>query len=276
MDSPDYFLGHSEAETRRLILQGVILRPATERLLREAGLVQGMRVLDVGCGAGDVAMIASRIVGPTGAVVGLDQDETTIAGAADRATRAGLDIQFHAAAVQDRPELGRFDLAVGRLVLFHSVDPVAFVRDVASHVGPGGVVAFHEALPDPCLQHLSSSPLWNRVWAEGNRTVRASMPNHDVALRLVETFVEAGLERPHIFCDVAVDGGAQSPFYEWGALTAASVLPFLEKNGFASAAEWDVPTLEGRLREEAVTRNSQLMFMPSFCAHARKPTHALT
>ena len=270
MAKTDYFLGYSEAETRRLILQGEILRPATERLLREAGLAPGMRVLDVGCGAGDVAMIASRIVGSSGAVVGVDQDAKSIAGAADRAKRAGLDVQFHAAQVEDRPDLGHFDLAVGRLVLFHSADPVAFVRDVAFHVRPGGTVAFHEALPDPCLQHLSSSPLWNRVWEEGNKTVKAAMPNHDVALRLVETFNEASLERPRLFCDVAMDSGPDSPFYEWGALASASVLPYLEKNGIATAAEWDIPTLEERMRDEAVRRNSQLMFMPSVCVHARK------
>ena len=271
MANTDYFLGYSEAETRRLILQGEILRPATERLLRDAGLAVGMRVLDVGCGAGDVAMIASRIVGPSGAVVGMDQDAASIAGAAHRARRAGLDIRFLEARVEDRPDFGQFDLAVGRLVLFHSADPVAFVRDVASHVRPGGTVAFHEAFPDPCLQHFSSSPLWNRVWTEGNKAVRAAMPNHDVALRLTETFCEAGLEPPRIFCDVVVDGGPASPFYEWGALTSASVLPYLEKRGIATAAEWDIPTLEKRLRDEAVARNSQLLFMPSFCAHARAP-----
>ena len=270
MAKTDYFMGYSDVETRRLILQGEILRPATERLLREAGLAPGMRVLDVGCGAGDVAMIASRIVGPTGAVVGVDQDAKSIAVAADRAKHAGLDVRFHAAQVQDRPDLGQFDLAVGRLVLFHSADPVAFVRDVAFHVRPGGTVAFHEALPESSLQHLSSSPLWNRIWEQGNKPMKAAMPNHDVALRLVETFNEAGLEPPRIFCDVVVESGPDSLFYEWGAVTFASVLPYLESNGLATAAEWDTPTLEKRLRDEAVTRNSQLMFMPSFCAYARK------
>ena len=41
------------------------------------------------------------------------------------------------------------------------------------------------------------------------------MPSHDVAVRLVDTFIEAGLERPHIFCDTVVDSGPDSPFYEW-------------------------------------------------------------
>ena len=53
----EYILGHSPRELRRLILQTEILRPITERLLKEAGIKLGMRVLDLGCGTGDVAML---------------------------------------------------------------------------------------------------------------------------------------------------------------------------------------------------------------------------
>jgi len=46
------------------MLQAKIIGPITERLLRETGLKQGMRVLDLGCGAGDVVMLAADLVGP--------------------------------------------------------------------------------------------------------------------------------------------------------------------------------------------------------------------
>jgi ubiquinone/menaquinone biosynthesis C-methylase UbiE len=39
------------------------LEPLTERLFREAGIGAGQRVLDVGFGVGDVAMLAARLVG---------------------------------------------------------------------------------------------------------------------------------------------------------------------------------------------------------------------
>ena len=62
----------------------------TRTVLLKAGLTPGMRVLDVGCGVGDVSMEAARIVGPTGAVVGIDQSETALDTAARRVSHAGL------------------------------------------------------------------------------------------------------------------------------------------------------------------------------------------
>ena len=67
---PDYLLGSTDAEHERLIRQAARLAPATEAFFREAGIGAGQRVLDVGSGVGDVAMLLARLVGSTGAVVG--------------------------------------------------------------------------------------------------------------------------------------------------------------------------------------------------------------
>ena len=60
----DYELGHERRELERLDEQAQIVRPITLRLFREAGIAQGMRVLDVGSGAGHVAFLAAELVGP--------------------------------------------------------------------------------------------------------------------------------------------------------------------------------------------------------------------
>ena len=61
-----YTMGRSDEETERLIEQSRLIRPITERFLRSAGVARGMRVLDIGSGAGDVALIAAELVGPEG------------------------------------------------------------------------------------------------------------------------------------------------------------------------------------------------------------------
>src|SRR5262249_26099103 len=86
----DYILGHSDREIRRLIFQAALLRPITERLMRDAGIGPGMRVLDCGCGAGDVSMLAAELVGGSGTVVGIDRSRAAIGVAEERARAAGL------------------------------------------------------------------------------------------------------------------------------------------------------------------------------------------
>jgi hypothetical protein len=61
-----YILGHDRDELDRLIYQARFFGGLTEEVLRRAGLAPGMRVLDVGCGTGDVSFLAARLVGPTG------------------------------------------------------------------------------------------------------------------------------------------------------------------------------------------------------------------
>jgi len=51
------------------VSQAAVLRPVTERLLRSLKIGPGVRILDLGCGAGDVSVLAAEFVGPTGLVL---------------------------------------------------------------------------------------------------------------------------------------------------------------------------------------------------------------
>ena len=86
-DETAYLLGHSALEHRRLLIQSSFLRPWTTRCLRAAGVTQGMSVLDIGSGLGDVAHIAAEIVGPGGRVVGVERDPAAV-GMARRRTQS--------------------------------------------------------------------------------------------------------------------------------------------------------------------------------------------
>lgn len=71
-ESP-YPLGSDPTELERLDHQGTMLGPATRMLFQAAGIREGMRVLDLGCGAGDVAFVVADLVGATGEVFGIDR-----------------------------------------------------------------------------------------------------------------------------------------------------------------------------------------------------------
>ncbi len=85
-----YVLGHWCNEHRRLMLQSRFIGELTESLFVRSGLTKGMNVLDAGCGAGDVSILAAAFVGPSGNVLGLDQSADSIALARERTKSAGL------------------------------------------------------------------------------------------------------------------------------------------------------------------------------------------
>jgi SAM-dependent methyltransferase len=90
MNTSQYAFADRAQEQRRLATQAELLDPLTERVFREAGLGTGMRVLDLGSGAGDVAILAARLVGREGEVIGVERDPEAVAWAADRVAQVGL------------------------------------------------------------------------------------------------------------------------------------------------------------------------------------------
>src|SRR5215469_12998150 len=143
--SANYPLGHTDAEHQRLIRQAARVAPITERFFREAGIGPGQRVLELGSGVGDVAMLVARIVGPSGEVVAIERDARTINRARARAAEACLrNIDFVQTDIGEYSTDSSFDAAVGRYILQFLPDPVATLRSVAKQVRPGGIVAFQE------------------------------------------------------------------------------------------------------------------------------------
>ena len=65
-------------------------RSGHREIFRDAGIAPGHRVLELGSGVGDVAMLVARIVGRSGEVVAIERDARTISRALARAAEAGL------------------------------------------------------------------------------------------------------------------------------------------------------------------------------------------
>src|SRR5215472_5509014 len=182
--SADYPLGHTDAEHERLIRQAASVAPTTERFFREAGVGPGQRVLDIGSGVGDVAMLVARLVGFSGEVVGIERDPKSIAKARARVTEAGLhNVSFKESDVGEIPDGKPFDAAVGRFILMYLPDPVAALRSISRLVRPGGVIVFQEPYWVPVLAHLARLPLWSATASLIDETMRASA-NHEMGTDL--------------------------------------------------------------------------------------------
>ena len=101
-----YSLGASEAELARLAAQAASIAKPTALFVASAGIAPGMRALDLGTGLGHVAFLLSKIVGPTGEVVGIDQAAPMLAVAEKRRVAAGAEKSISWRLTSVRAELG--------------------------------------------------------------------------------------------------------------------------------------------------------------------------
>ena len=203
-----YALGRSEAETRRLILQHRIYGPITRRFFEAAGIGAGMTVLDIGSGAGDVALLLADLVGPRGRVVGVDMNPAILETARARAASAGFaNVTFIAGEAGDVAGDTRFDAVAGRYVLMYVPDPAALLRRLAGLLRPGGIVAFHETdmnNPPATFPMTEIAAILQKVMVPP-----AGVPGPDVriGMKLHRLFEEAGLPAPELRMEVPVGGG---------------------------------------------------------------------
>ncbi len=266
-----YALGSSNTELERLIHQAAHVGDLTAHVLELAGLRPGMRVLDVGSGAGDVAFLAARLVGPEGDVLGIDQSPEAVALANRRAAAAGLNnVRFQVGDAATLTLASPVDAVIGRLVLMYFREPAAVVRHLARLVVPGGIVVFHEF----DLAAARSEPtcaLFDTALARLRLAFARVGVDDRVGLKLARIFRDAGLDRPTMIQGARVEHGPDAEAYRELAGITRTVLPLIERTQVAAAAEVDVDTLADRLRAEAVANDSTLISPAYIGAWVRVP-----
>jgi SAM-dependent methyltransferase len=247
---PDYLMGNTDAEHRRLEQQAIRFEPVTERLFHEAGIGPGQRVMDLGAGFGDVSLLLSKLVGPTGEVIGLERDPRTITQARARAAAAGLrNLRFVECEVGNLPELGLFDAIVGRFILHFLPDPLAVLRSVLSSLRPGGVIAFQEPWNLPMLALLQRLPLWSSVASIIDQTLRAGGANPELGLALFDMFQDAGLPAPKVWQEIVMARSLEDA--DWYVDALRSLLPHAMALNLPIHELGDLETLAHRLVAEA-------------------------
>ncbi len=254
----NYVLGHSEQELARLERQAEIFSVETRDWLRRAGLKTGMRVLDVGCGVGDVSMIAAEMVGGTGSVVGVDNASIALPMATARAKRAGYDwLHFVEANLFDLKPSEEYDAVIGRFILMHLPDPIAGLTHLRKVLVPGGVMSFIE-MDISETTAVPPMPLLDQVIGWVTETYRRVGAEPDMGHKLYATFRAAGLT-PRLSGVTRIESGPNSIVYPFAAQTLFSLLPAMERLGIASAQQVGIETLAERLRTDAIAGDHCIM-----------------
>lgn len=269
-----YTLGRTSHETTRLIEQSRIYGESTHRLCKRAGITVGMRVLEIGSGAGDVALTLAELVGPTGKIVGVDVNAEILDTARQRATEAGVrNVEFIAGDARTLAFADKFDAIVGRFVLMYMADPGQAFAKLVTHLNPGGIVAFQE--PEytlyPALLH-PDTPLMNQLIEWILDVFEHSGAHLDMGIGLYRAFVDAGLPPPTMHLESPIGAAKTWAGYRYMATIFQSLLPLLEKYGLATAEQVDVNTLSARLRQEVLASKRPFFLPLHITAHAVRST----
>jgi ubiquinone/menaquinone biosynthesis C-methylase UbiE len=144
------------------------LRRTTAEL---AGIQPGERVLEVGCGTGDVALAASEPAGREGAVYGIDPSPKMIAVAREKAARVRRAVEFQVGVIEALafPDAS-MDVVLSSLMMHHLPDDLKRrgLAEIARVLKPGGrllIVDFKR--PTTRMARTMTTLLWHAALREG-------------------------------------------------------------------------------------------------------------
>src|SRR5262249_28681964 len=257
---PVYVMGRSGDETVRLQERARFFEPLTRDVFKEAGISTGMRVLDIGCGPGDVSFLVAELVGPSGSVVGVDANPEVVRTAIRRAGASSLEhVSFMAGDIRELALEREFDAVVGRLVLMYSADPSATLRSALRHVRPHGLAVFHEMNVGAPVWSEPVSPLHQLLGRCVGEAFACSGVDTSIGTHLYQIFVAAGVSPPQM-CTTALIGAGDQRVRRFAAAFAAgilrSILPVIVEHGIATESELDLNTFDERYIDEVVRQGS--------------------
>ncbi|MEP6882690.1 MAG: methyltransferase domain-containing protein [Dokdonella sp.] len=247
------------------------LSEITEQLLRCARIEQGMHVLDIGCGSGELTRAIADLVGLSGNVVGLDGSAVALSAAeAATDTTKYTNIVYVHCDLQSLPhQLGVFDVVVGRRVLMYVAKPEGVIAALISKLKPGGRIALQEHDTTMTPGRTGCWPIHDQVHAWLWDSVSREGANPRFGFSLAPMLADAGADVQAVWAQAIFSGYETGVHHSLHDLTKM-MLPRLLATGVATEVEVDLPTLEARLAAERKANKSTYVTDMAVCVVAQR------
>jgi SAM-dependent methyltransferase len=268
----EYALGSDDTEVERLQAQAAMLSEQTSLLLRRGGIQAGMRVLDLGSGPGDVAFQLADLVGPEGAVLGIEQDPIHLATADRRLAQRGFDnVSFVQADAQTFLAEEPFDAVVCRLLLMHLPAPGNVIAHHLRNLRAGGVFVAVD-YDASGVRSLPEVELYSRLTEWVMSGFKFAQMDLLIGMRLPGLFAQAGYEEVGLLglqrYGLPGDAIAASYYVEVARAAEDAILA----SGVVSAEEMDLDSLGERLSKAFDEANAVWTLPTVVGSWGRKPS----
>ena len=268
---PAQVLGGLNPELARLRAQADLSWSEEARLLTQAGLVDGMSILEIGCGPGYITQRLLEML-PRSFVTAVDIDAMLL----DIAQRNLAPWrERHRLVMSSIYSLGlpdtNYDFVLVRYVLQHLSNPQSALAEIMRVLKPGGTLAVIEVdanlwgISEPHIDQLE------RIYAQLDFVQAEQGGNRRIGRELWRLLRNAGYDAPHL--DVYAyhsDELGIEPFLP--QLDPKRLLPAVNA-GQVSFLEY--ATIQLAL-QEFTNHQEAYILMLGFCAHARKPLGSVT
>lgn len=263
-----YLLGDDAAAADRLRVLEEVYGRTSRALLERAGLREGWRCADIGCGTGLATMAMAERVGSNGSVVGVDRAEFFTEEAQRTAAERGLgNVEFvcsdacafapaevwspgfsrqtPAPAEAGTPNLlqpsASFDLVYARCVLSHLADPLRALRAMARLARPGGVVVVEDIDCGGVFAHPEAPALMRHLELY-QKVIRLHGGDPLMGRKLPRLCRKAGLT--DVQFEIVTPAEPQEPVKRLYPLTLACLKPEVVEAKLATADEVDARVAE--------------------------------
>jgi ubiquinone/menaquinone biosynthesis C-methylase UbiE len=234
----EYVLGHLEQEQKRLDLQAALFENETLNTLKLVGIRPGMRCLDVGCGAGHVSFLMSKLVGMEGSVVGLDADVGMVNLCKMKAKQKDINnVEFIAVDVHNCDlKKESFDLVYSRFLFQHLKEPKKALMKMKELTTKRGVIVIEEEDMgiDMSYPHAHYHEKLRKLYGD---LLQATGSDPFIGRKIYSLFLDCGLE-PHVGAYAICLTSHDEPYKKIGILTAQILKSNLLKYGLISETEF--------------------------------------
>jgi ubiquinone/menaquinone biosynthesis C-methylase UbiE len=148
-------------------------RPNSRMIIEMAKIKAGDKVLDVGCGTGNLTLTAKRYVEASGSAYGIDASPEMIEVARKNAERSGSKTVFEVGLIEKIAYPGAtFDVVISRLVIHHLPDDLKRqgFAEILRVLKPGGHMFMVDFNPpaNPVLAHVVSALIGHKMMMQSN------------------------------------------------------------------------------------------------------------